>query len=78
VVRPHTQLTAEWLAEVHRRLDYFADLVAANPGGVRGEAPSYPISWNRLLAQVLHPLALKFHPHVQVDSSLKPQLTDYR
>ena len=78
VVRPGTQLTTEWLAEVHRRLDYFASLVDANPGGVRGEDPRYPVSWNRLLAQVLHPLALKFHSHVEVDDVLKPQLTDYR
>lgn len=78
VVRPHTQLTTEWLAEVERRLDYFADLVQHSPGGVRGEDPRYPISWNRLLAQVLHPLALKFHPHVRVEPVLKPQLSDYR
>lgn len=78
IVRPRTQLTTEWLAEVHRRLDYFTDLVEAIPGGPRGEDPSYPISWNRLLAQVLHPLALKFHPHVRVDPVLKPQLTNYR
>ena len=78
VVRPATQLTTEWLAEVHRRLDYFADLVEGSPGGVRGQDPGYPVSWNRLLAQVLHPLALKFHAHVEVDPVLKPELTDYR
>ena len=78
IVRRHTRLTEEWLAEVERRLDYFGPLVSQNPGGVRGEPAAYPISWNRLLAQVVQPLYLKHHPHVHVDPVLKPVLKDYR
>lgn len=50
LVRSHTLLTAEWLREVERRLDYYADQAAEFPGEERGEVVGYPISWTRLLA----------------------------
>jgi hypothetical protein len=78
VMRPHTQLSTEWLAEVERRIGYYADSLTQHPGGVKGDDPLYPISWNRLLAQVHHPLALKHHAHVRVTSLLTPGLSDYR
>jgi hypothetical protein len=78
LARPGTRLSAEWLAEVERRLDYYGPLAQAHPGGIRGEDPRYPISWNRLSPQILHPLCLKFHAHVRVDPALKPVLVDYR
>lgn len=78
IVRAGTTLTAEWLAEVERRLDYFLDLVAQNPGGMRNEVDAYPIGWNRLLAQVLHPLALKHHRRVRTDERMGLRLEDYQ
>lgn len=76
--RAGSPLTAEWLAEVERRLDYYAPLLRRHPGGVRNEVPAYPIGWNRLLAQVLHPLALKHHAHVRLDGALRPSFVDYQ
>lgn len=78
VLRPYTPLTAEWLAEVERRLDYYRASLEQHPGGMRGEDSLYPVSWNRLLAQVHHPLALKHHAHVRVTPALMPVLSDYR
>lgn len=78
VMRPHTLLTAEWIAEVERRITYYADSLRQHAGGVRGNDPKYPISWNRLLAQVKHPLALKHHSHVRVSPELEPSLAEYR
>lgn len=78
VMRPKTPLSMEWLAEVERRITYYADSLAQHPGGIKGDDPLYPISWNRLLAQVHHPLALKHHAHVRVTPVLKPGLSDYR
>lgn len=78
VMRPRTPLSTEWLAEVERRLTYYADSLGQYPGGVKGDDPLYPISWNRLLAQVHHPLALKHHAHVRVSTLLKPGLSNYR
>ena len=78
IMRPRTQLSTEWLAEVERRISYYADSLAQHPGGVKGDDPLYPVSWNRLLAQVHHPLALKHHEHVRVSPLLMPGLSDYR
>lgn len=78
VVRPDTTLTREWMAELHRRLDYYLELLVANPGGVRNELPKYPIGWNKLLAQILHPLALKYGAHIELSASLIPDVKAYR
>lgn len=78
VAKAHSPLTAEWLAEVERRLDYYRDLLEQHPGGVRGEDSAYPVSWNRLLAQVLHPLSLKYHRHVRVEDAMRVVNRDYR
>lgn len=77
IARPGTTLTAEWLAEVERRLDYALPLLQQHPGGVRNEVDEYPFGWNDLLAKVLHPLALKHHRHVRVDADLTPDIEDY-
>lgn len=78
IARPGSQLTGEWLAEVSRRLDYYADMLASYPGGMWGRDPSYPVSWNRLNAQVLHPLSLKLHEHVLVTPQLRPESSGHR
>ena len=78
IMRPGTPLTAEWLAELHRRLDYYRDGVSRFPGGVKGDDPLYPVSWNRLLAQILQPLALKHLDHVELTDALSVVVKDYR
>ena len=78
IARADTTLTREWLAEVERRLDYFAPLLEQNPGGVRNEVSAYPVSWNDLLAKIVHPLALKHHRMVNLRTELLPDLKSYR
>ncbi|RKQ34204.1 glycosyltransferase family 32 protein [Kocuria tytonis] len=73
-----TPLTAEWLREVERRLDYYADQAAEFPGEQRGEVVGYPVSWTRLLGGVLHPLQLKHLEHVRQDPELRLDLGDYQ
>lgn len=79
VVRPRTPLTAEWLAEVHRRLDYhLADLQrhpATDPYGTNAD---YPVTWIGIMSNVLHPLQLKYLPHLRHAPELTPSFTDYR
>ncbi|HRW17338.1 MAG TPA: hypothetical protein P5181_00675 [Dermatophilaceae bacterium] len=75
--RAGNPLTAEWVRELDRRLDYFAPQLAAFPGEIRGEVVGYPISWNVLLNHVLHPLCLKHHEHVRTDPRLRLSLLDY-
>lgn len=78
IARPHSPWTTEWLAEVHRRMDYFQDMLQACPGGVRDEAPSYPVGWTQLLADILYPLALKYSDRILVDPALTPSIEYYR
>ncbi|MDO4920011.1 hypothetical protein [Kocuria sp.] len=78
LLRSHTPLTAEWLREVERRLDYYADQAAEFPGEQRGEVVGYPISWTRLLGGVLHPLQLKHLSHVRQDPDLLLGFEDYQ
>ena len=78
LVRPRTPLTAEWLREVERRLDYYADQAAEFPGGQRGEVVGYPVSWTRLLGGILHPLQLKHLDHVRQDRELLLEFQDYQ
>ncbi|MCK1799886.1 capsular polysaccharide synthesis protein [Micrococcus sp. XM4230A] len=78
IARPHTPWTAEWLGEVERRMDYFADLLSAHPGGIRDEAAGYPVGWTQLLADILYPLSLKYSERLLVDPALVPSIEDYR
>lgn len=78
LVRSHTPFTAEWLREVERRLDYYAEQAAEFPGGTRGEVVGYPVSWTRLLGGVLHPLQLKHLEHVRQDPDLLLEFENYQ
>lgn len=77
MMRSHTPITAEWMAEMDRRLDAVADELAHHPGGVFG-ADGYPLSWTDLLGRVLDPLTLKYHAHVRYDEAMLLDFTDYR
>ncbi|GAA1059037.1 hypothetical protein [Agromyces bracchium] len=70
IAKSHSPLTAEWLREVDRRLDYFAPALAETDGGTWGQAPDYPITWTGLLADVLHPLCLKHGNRIVLDGSV--------
>lgn len=78
VARADSTFTREWMAELERRLDYLGPLIEQHPGGVRNEVLEYPVSWNDLLAKIIHPLALKHHGRVAVREDLLPDLTNYR
>lgn len=78
MMRSHTSLTAEWMAEMDRRLDDAQEELARHPGGVYGEGPGYPLSWNDLLARVLDPLNLKYLRHVRFDERMMLDLQNYR
>lgn len=70
IAKSHSPLTAEWLREVERRLDYYAPALAESEGGIWGRASDYPISWTGLLGDVLHPLCLKHRDRVLLDDSI--------
>ncbi len=76
MMRSHTPLTAEWMAELHARLDARAESLAAHPGGVRG-APGYPMSWHDAGARIVDPLTLKYHEHIRYDDDMLLDFENY-
>jgi hypothetical protein len=79
LMRSHTPLTAEWMDEMHRRMDAASPLLAAcSAAGIYGEGADYPFGWTDLLGRVLDPLTLKYHAHVRHDDRLLLDFTDYR
>ncbi|GAA1916883.1 hypothetical protein [Nocardioides hwasunensis] len=78
MMRSHTPLTAEWLAEMDQRLDRAQSVLAQHPGGIFGDDANYPLSWTDLLGRVLDPLTLKYLTHVRLDDRMMLDFEDYR
>ncbi len=78
LMRSHTPLTAEWMAQMDAILDELLEPLAAHPGGVYGDSGQYPVSWTDLLGRVLDPLTLKHLDHVRRDHRMLLDFTDYR
>ncbi|WP_374457454.1 hypothetical protein [Nocardioides sp.] len=78
ISRRSTPLTAEWFAEVSRRLDTFAPRLTQAPGNVLGDNPGYPVPWGAMQGATFQPACLKYIERVMVDERLRPSLTDYR
>ena len=78
IMRSHTPITAEWIAEMDHRLDAAYDALRRQPGGVYGDHPDYPLSWTDLLGRVLDPLTLKYLPHVRFDDQMLLDFNNYR
>lgn len=76
--RPGTPFTAEWLRELDRRLDYYADEISITPGNVWGDNPGYPIAWIELGSDIFHALQLKYLDHIARDPTLTPHFDDHR
>lgn len=73
--RPHTELAAAWLAEMERRLRYFADVLSTHPAiDAMGTYGEYPVPWFALHSASLSPLALKHHDRVRIMDSLELSL----
>lgn len=67
--KPGSSFTAEWLAEVKRRLRYFEDVLIENPAEQPwGMNPGYPVPWNCLGGSVFSPLCLKHHDSLIVET----------
>lgn len=81
ICRPRSLFTAEWMRELHARLDYLqprlreADFGQGNPYS----APAnYPIRWTEILGDITQPLSLKHQDHILFIDLIRPQLKDYR
>ncbi|GAA1468828.1 hypothetical protein [Microbacterium thalassium] len=68
--KSHTPLTAEWLREVERLLDYHEPALREVPGDMWGHNPGYPVRWMGLQGSVLQPLCLKHQDRMLYDTSI--------
>lgn len=81
IFKPHSPFTAEWIRELHARMDYLAaPLAEAGAGELSPYAmpPAYPIWWTEILGDILHPLSLKYRDRVMLTDDARPQMTNYR
>lgn len=78
IMRSHTPLTAEWLAEVEAVLDRRVSHLSANPAIEPYGSDGYPLSWHDLLSRILDPLTLKYHEHIRYDDRLLLDFENYR
>jgi hypothetical protein len=78
ISRPRTPFTDELLSEQYRRLDEWADALAAVPGGERGQVEGYPVPWLGLMGSIVGPLCLKYQHRLLHDETIKVVFEDYR
>lgn len=78
ICRAGSPLTAEWIDEIHHRLDIHFDALLASPGDIRVAPPGYPLKWQTIGSNVLHPLQLKYLDHVRSDRRLDFSWDDYQ
>ncbi|MCT1459849.1 hypothetical protein M3G03_09935 [Aestuariimicrobium sp. p3-SID1156] len=78
--RPGTAFTAEWMRELHARLDYFSGALAEVGGGFSPytQPAGYPIRWSEILADIIQPLSMKHQRHVVFTDGVRPVLRGYR
>lgn len=70
IAKSHTPLTAEWIREVDRLLDYYAPALQETPGNMWGNNAGYPIPWMGLQGSTLQPLCLKYQSRIIHDESI--------
>lgn len=68
--RPGNPFVEEWLDEMDRRLDQHAEALRENPGNAYGTNPRYPLRWTELLAEIIHPLCIKYPEKIMRDKRL--------
>ncbi len=64
IARPYTPFTADWYAELHRRMDLYAPLLKKYPGNIYGDNKGYPIPWTGILGDIFHPLCFKYNSNI--------------
>ncbi len=87
IFRHHTAFTAEWMRQIHFRLDLVSDALRLHPARdprdapghpLPGEGPSrYPLPWSAICADVLHPLEYR-HRGRFLHGVPTPNLKNYR
>lgn len=74
IFRPGQEFTRRWLASTDELLTDLAPELQANPGGVWGDTPGYPLAWTQLLGDIFHPWNLVHAQYVGQDDRLQPDI----
>jgi hypothetical protein len=82
--KPRTRFARAWLGEAERRLDRVLPTLQANPpisirdrlGGLPGEPSTYPLPWQSIMGEIVHPLALLYAPRL-LRALPVPEFEDY-
>lgn len=86
IFRPDTRFTQEWFSLLNQKMDFYSQALKRNPGRHPKERPgetydfgvsSYPIPWADLMANIFHPLCLKYYKHL-LRSLPTPEFDDYQ
>ncbi|MFW2137255.1 glycosyltransferase [Chryseobacterium sp. TY4] len=78
IFKPRSPIAKEWFDELNNVLNSYMKALASHPGNVFGDNIGYPIYWNRILSQILHPVLLKYADSLIQDDSIKPEFKNYR
>jgi hypothetical protein len=78
IFKPYSSIAQEWMEELHHRLDLLLPDLKSHPGNVLGDNEGYPVAWSFILAQILHPILLKYHRYLIQNNDIRPQFHDYR
>ncbi|KQR91853.1 hypothetical protein ASG01_12670 [Chryseobacterium sp. Leaf180] len=78
IFKPNSPIAQEWMNEVNSRLDKLEQALIKNPGNVYGDNIGYPVEWSFILAQVFHPIILKYSEHVFSEDIILYDTVNYR
>jgi hypothetical protein len=78
IFKPYSPIAQEWMGEVHHRLDLLLPDLKNHPGNAFGNNEGYPVPWSFILAQILHPILLKYNKHLIQCNDIRPQFHNYR
>ena len=77
IFKPNSPIAAEWMDEIHERLDFFMDALIENPGDAFGSG-DYPIPWAYLAGYIIPPLVLKYNERVLIEDIDLYAIHNYR
>lgn len=63
IYKPNSPILREWINETHKRLDGLMPSLIKKTEHQCGLA-DYPVPWSFIMAQIMHPLILKYHEKV--------------
>ena len=78
IFKPRSAIAAEWISELHKRLDHYYDDLKKNPGDTYGRNTDYPIVWDGILGKIVFPLYFKYKKCIIINGSIRPVLQNYR